>query len=191
MKQLRTYLILSLALFACQPDETVKEVEAQLIESDRKQIEIIPLPYHTQLQDDTYELTDPINWNIEGNTDAVVKQAFNSASDWLEALNLKKSDQAWTISVSTQNSAASTPHLNMDESYTLEIADHQISLSAATGVGIERGLQTLRQAIKKQGQQYQLQSMYIYDEPRYSWRGLMIDVSRHCLLYTSPSPRDA
>ncbi len=81
MKQLRICLILSLALFACQADETIKEVEAQLVESDRRQIEFVPLPYHTQLKGDTYELTDPINWNIEENTDAVVKQAFNSASD--------------------------------------------------------------------------------------------------------------
>ena len=52
-------------------------------------------------------------------------------------------------------------------------------LKAATVVGAIHGLETLLQLVQMQGSGYILPAVSIEDTPRFRWRGLMIDVSRH------------
>ena len=198
-------------LVGCSTDPSDRVYSEQLSDEDRQQISIVPLPYHVDLQEDSYTLSEPINWVLEGATDKVFKQAFSTTSSWFDNLRLQKSEKTWTITLSAENSAPENPHLHMDESYNLTIEEYDITLTAETGIGIERGLQTLKQLITNDNNTYTIPQSTIYDQPQYSWRGLMIDVSRHfmpleilyqnvdamaiakmnvCLLYTSPSPRD-
>jgi hexosaminidase len=69
--------------------------------------------------------------------------------------------------------------VNEDESYTLEITAQQAHLHAATDVGAMRGLETLLQLVQSDGQGWWLPAVSIQDSPRFRWRGLMIDCSRH------------
>jgi hexosaminidase len=69
--------------------------------------------------------------------------------------------------------------VNEDESYSLEIAPPTAHLHAATVVGAMRGLETLLQLVQSDGQEWWLPSISIQDLPRFRWRGLMIDCSRH------------
>ena len=167
------------SLIACKSDQSNKSYTEQLSADDRSQLSIVPLPYHVDLKDESLTLSEPINWVFEGATDLVSKQAFSTTSSWFDNLLLKKGDQTWTITLSTENSAPDVPHLHMDESYTLEVEEYEITLTAATGIGVERGLQTLKQLISNQNNKYTIPRSRIHDNPRYSWRGLMIDVSRH------------
>jgi hexosaminidase len=66
-----------------------------------------------------------------------------------------------------------------DESYSLEIAPPTAHLHAATDVGAMRGLETLLQLLQSDGQEWWLPSVSIQDSPRFRWRGLMVDCSRH------------
>jgi hexosaminidase len=67
------------------------------------------------------------------------------------------------------------------ESYRLEILPDEIRLSAATGTGIYRGLQTLRQLFLSGYREKALliPCGIIEDSPRFCWRGFMLDCSRH------------
>lgn len=64
------------------------------------------------------------------------------------------------------------------EAYMLEISSDSITISASTDKGIFYGIQTLRQIIF-QCPDRQLAAATIEDAPRFEWRGLHLDVSRH------------
>jgi hexosaminidase len=69
--------------------------------------------------------------------------------------------------------------MDENESYSLEVTPAGAHLQAATDVGAMRGLATLVQLVQNSGQGYFLPAVSIQDSPRFAWRGLMIDCSRH------------
>jgi hexosaminidase len=69
--------------------------------------------------------------------------------------------------------------LGEDESYHLEIAERQAQLSAANPLGILHGLETFRQLLVSTPQGFEAPVADIEDHPRFPWRGLLLDVSRH------------
>ena len=69
--------------------------------------------------------------------------------------------------------------LNEDESYTIEVNDHQAVLIALTDLGVLRGLETILQLVTPDQDGYYLPAVQIRDYPRFPWRGLMIDCARH------------
>jgi len=66
-----------------------------------------------------------------------------------------------------------------DESYILNINPARAELKAPTPVGILRGMETFLQLIKLDAVGFYAPAVHIEDEPRYPWRGLLIDVCRH------------
>jgi hexosaminidase len=66
-----------------------------------------------------------------------------------------------------------------DESYHLTIDSNGIKLTAANPLGIMHGLETVLQLVESGPQGWVLPEVHIDDTPRFAWRGLMIDVSRH------------
>lgn len=74
-----------------------------------------------------------------------------------------------------------------EEGYELEVGEGKISISASTEMGIFYGIQTLRQLLPAQVESdskvagsisWDVPCLKIQDQPRFSWRGLMIDCSR-------------
>ena len=66
-----------------------------------------------------------------------------------------------------------------DESYRLDISPQQAVLAASTAEGALHGLETFAQLIEPGGEAFEIASVHIEDHPRFPWRGLMIDCSRH------------
>jgi hexosaminidase len=66
-----------------------------------------------------------------------------------------------------------------DESYTLEVSIRGARLTAPSPLGILRGLETFLQLVDLDGRSFFVPSVKIEDRPRFPWRGLLIDVSRH------------
>ena len=71
------------------------------------------------------------------------------------------------------------PALGEDESYALEVTSSGAELSAPTTLGVVRGLQTFLQLIEMTLQGFAVPAVMIEDQPRFPWRGLMIDSARH------------
>ncbi|HZP61927.1 MAG TPA: family 20 glycosylhydrolase [Terriglobales bacterium] len=69
--------------------------------------------------------------------------------------------------------------LGEDESYSLQITSGGAKLDGATPLGILRGLETFRQLVENTSGGFAVPAVSIHDSPRFQWRGLMIDVSRH------------
>jgi len=66
-----------------------------------------------------------------------------------------------------------------DESYALEVRPAGVSLTAPTVVGALRGLETLQQLVDGDSLGFYLRAVTISDQPRFPWRGLLIDAGRH------------
>ena len=83
------------------------------------------------------------------------------------------------IRIRCDSVSARFPHLKENESYHIKINGDRIELSASQERGVFHGLETLFQLLKKDEQGWYLPELEMDDSPRYPWRGLMIDVSRH------------
>ena len=68
---------------------------------------------------------------------------------------------------------------NEDESYTLTVGPDGVALAAKTDIGVLRGLETLLQLLSADEAGYYFPCVTIADKPRFTWRGLLIDVGRH------------
>lgn len=71
--------------------------------------------------------------------------------------------------------------LGEDESYQLEVTPAGATLSAANPLGILHGLATFAQLVHATPAGFAADAVTIADQPRFPWRGLMLDSSRHFL----------
>lgn len=81
--------------------------------------------------------------------------------------------------ISVEGPDAQVQQLGEDESYSLDVTAKGAHLVARTVVGAMRGLETFLQLVQSDGTKFYLPVVSIQDKPRFAWRGLMIDSSRH------------
>lgn len=84
-----------------------------------------------------------------------------------------------TVIIQCEHASEPIQQLGEDESYHLEITPMQARLSAPNPLGVLRGLETFRQLMVRDQQGYEVPVVDIQDHPRFLWRGLHLDVSRH------------
>ena len=73
------------------------------------------------------------------------------------------------------------------EAYSLKVNRRSVVVTACAPAGLFYGVQTLRQLLPPdiespvtvRGQKWTMPCVTIEDQPRYAWRGMMLDVSRH------------
>ncbi len=66
-----------------------------------------------------------------------------------------------------------------DESYRLAVAPSGASLTAPQPLGVLRGMETFLQLVEPGPDGFDAAEVVIEDQPRFPWRGLLMDVSRH------------
>src|SRR5258708_34594481 len=88
-------------------------------------------------------------------------------------------ESAATLVIQWERAGEAVPSLNENESYSLEVTDRQARLAAPSVVGALRGLETFLQLLQGDRDGYFLPGIRIQDQPRFAWRGLLIDVGRH------------
>ncbi len=93
----------------------------------------------------------------------------------------KKSPLAKATFVITVKSSQTMSHhiVDWDESYQLTVDDKKIQLNANQSLGVFRGLETLLQLIGVTEKTIAIPAVSINDFPRFQWRGLLLDTSRH------------
>lgn len=84
-----------------------------------------------------------------------------------------------TLVIRAENAGGKVQELGEDESYTLEITPSHATLTAPNALGALHGLQTFLQLIEPTPAGFAVPVITIQDQPRFAWRGLLIDVSRH------------
>jgi hexosaminidase len=91
----------------------------------------------------------------------------------------KTAASAASLVIHTARASQPIQELGEDESYTLEITSTGANLNADTPLGAMHGLQTFLQLVSITPQGFAATAVTIHDQPRFPWRGLMIDAGRH------------
>ncbi|WP_139188188.1 glycoside hydrolase family 20 protein [Arachidicoccus rhizosphaerae] len=68
---------------------------------------------------------------------------------------------------------------HIEQAYVLKVTSREIIIQAAADKGALNGMFTLLQLQKLQWDRHRVPAVTVYDYPRYSYRGLMLDVSRN------------
>ena len=124
-------------------------------------------------------------WTVRGFSDARLMGAVDRALRRLEGrtgLILPRApahDSSATLVVSADGLGMAVQGVEEDESYTLDADEHRAVLHAPTVVGAIRGLETLLQLVDADHTGWYLPLVSVQDRPRFAWRGLLVDVSRH------------
>jgi len=84
-----------------------------------------------------------------------------------------------TLLVQTDHAGKDIQEVGEDESYVLEVATDGAKLTAPTPLGTMHGLQTFLQLVDVSPSGFAAPALKIQDQPRFPWRGLMIDSARH------------
>ncbi|MES1222171.1 MAG: family 20 glycosylhydrolase, partial [Bacteroidota bacterium] len=69
--------------------------------------------------------------------------------------------------------------LHENENYSIETNSQQVVVTAETDLGAIHALETLMQLVSVDENGYYFPGVVIVDEPRFAWRGLMLDVVLH------------
>ncbi|MGI4833861.1 MAG: beta-N-acetylhexosaminidase [Janthinobacterium lividum] len=67
------------------------------------------------------------------------------------------------------------------EAYRLRVGPAGATLVAGSAAGVQRGIATFRQVLESTPRGWRAQYCDIQDEPRFAWRGLLVDAARHFL----------
>lgn len=86
---------------------------------------------------------------------------------------------AASFSIECAGPGSTVPVLGDDESYTLEVTPTRAVLRAPTVIGALRGFETWLQLLQSDAKGWFVPAVSVQDQPRFPWRGLMIDVARH------------
>ena len=142
-------------------------------------INIIPRPKQVEIRNGHFTLNQKaaITFN-----DPQLKFLAGYTSRTIESLNKLQ------IPVKSYKAASSIPlsiNLILDdkaktatEGYVLTVSPTAITVKGTTSKGLFYGVQSLLQLIPIHGESI-IPALEIQDEPRFSWRGLLLDVSRH------------
>lgn len=135
-------------------------------------IDVIPVPSEAVLHAGSFALRSPVALHIVAPAaDTQLLRQHIAASPLAAILSSSPTDEAITFEV-----VDTLPGISSNEGYTLDVAAHGIEVRALSGHGLFYGLQTLLQLIDDA---HRVPYCHIADAPRFAYRGMMLDVSRH------------
>ena len=148
---------------------------------------LMPQPAKLSILSGNVPITSQLRVSLDGAQDPLLQRAAERMIYRLEertAIRLDGSlaDQgAGLIQILVADHSLQRPAEGMDESYTLDIQNNAVRLSAQTDFGAICGMETILQLLDSNSTGYFLPAVHISDEPRFPWRGLMLDPGRHFL----------
>ena len=150
------------------------------------QLNLLPVPASVQIQPGRLAISSTFNVATKGYSDDRLRAGIGRMIRRLAGrtvltlpLNLATDEGTATLVVQCERAGDAIPSVSENESYNLEITDQQAHLVAPTVVGALRGLETFLQLLQGDRDGYYLPGIKVQDQPRFPWRGLLIDVGRH------------
>jgi hexosaminidase len=149
-------------------------------------VTLMPLPGKIQLGTGQLVIDTSFSVAIAGHKDSRAQRAVElfmanlRRQTGMSPLDMKMTNTGPAkLLVHSDHPIKDVQELGENESYSLEISSSGAKLNAATPLGIMRGLQTFVQLVQTTSEGFAVPAVTIQDQPRFAWRGLMIDVSRH------------
>src|SRR4029077_3523408 len=150
------------------------------------QLNLMPIPASVRMQPGRLPVTASFNVAVKNYADERLRGGISRMLTRLAGRTVltlpaepATDENAATLVVQCERAGDIVPSLSENESYSLEVTDKQARLVAPTVVGALRGLETFLQPLQRDREGYYLPGIKIQDQPRFPWRGLLIDVGRH------------
>jgi hexosaminidase len=150
---------------------------------ERPTLNLMPWPADVQMGSGSLRVDASFSVALTGHTETRLDQAVQRFLRQLSrqtALPFSgKASSKATLTVHTDHASKEVQELGEDESYTLSVTADGATIEAPNPLGAMHGLQTFLQLVEVSPDGFAAPAITIRDVPRFPWRGLMIDVSRH------------
>ncbi len=166
MKKIGSFFLLAtlVLLASCQNSETPKTKKANEF------VQLIPQPNSIETGKDSLDISSGFRFNFSQLPPSVAE----NLQSYLKTVSLNIADEGKEIKLLLNTNQNTTP---TDESYSLHIDKKGIGMSAKTEKGLFYAIQTYMQLVRQNPRK--LPYVEIEDNPRFAYRGMHIDVSRH------------
>lgn len=156
--------------------------------TERKQIEdnlnIIPQPSSVKVYDARLNVSDPAFW-VDDRLDAASKNALQNFAQQYSAASGSK-----VVTAASENEGLFRFRMNeavVKEGYKISVDDKRVLVEASSFNGFLYAVETLKQllpvsiyaSVPHEGDVWEVQHVEIDDAPRFSYRGMHMDPSRH------------
>jgi len=151
-----------------------------------RQLNLVPMPSSVQLGTGQLRIDQSFSIAATGARDVSLErgqQRFLAQLSQLTGIRFRPRTGGAvapsTLQIGVEHAREETQKLGEDESYHLAATETWAQLNAATPLGVLHGLQTFLQLVEPTANGFVVPVVNINDQPRFAWRGLLIDVSRH------------
>lgn len=146
-------------------------------------ITIIPKPVALQLEPGVFQFNEKTQFVISDASQeeivSILRDKFKSAAGWTLGVSEQTLENNFIEFVKDENLG--------DEAYELDVASNKITIKAKTYSGFLYAVESIRQLLPVEIEsdavvktaEWVIPNVKIKDEPRFRWRGLHMDVSRH------------
>jgi len=155
---------------------TFSDLRAQ----EKGPLPVMPLPVHVAQGEGEFVIDGHFGIALKGYQEPRLERAQQR---FLDLLSRETGIPLWREArlkaphflVQTGGPSAPTQQLGDDESYRLEVSATDVQLTAPNPIGVFRGLQTFLQLVRVTPRSFSVPVVTIDDQPRFPWRGLLID----------------
>ncbi len=149
---------------------------SQLVDAQHS---IIPVPVDYTVTNEVFVFDNQVALDLKTN-DSQTKLYAEQFQNFLSKNEISLSDKSFGKLIRISLHKKTVSELG-NEGYSLKVTKNNIDLSANQASGIFNGFQTLKQLFPliSKGDTIKITGCSIKDYPRFKWRGLMLDVSRH------------
>ncbi|MGH9683560.1 MAG: beta-N-acetylhexosaminidase [Candidatus Acidiferrales bacterium] len=148
-------------------------------------ISIVPWPTDIQAGSGQLPVTQSFSISLTGYSDARLERAAQrfirnlSRQTGIPLKAYSPNSSSVALVVHTDRASLPVQDIAEDESYTLDVTSTGAKLNAPNPLGILHGFETFLQLVQITPKGFTVPAVHIEDKPRFPWRGLSIDVSRH------------
>ena len=154
-----------------------------VVAQSQPQLNLMPMPASVQSGAGQLPINQAFSVAVTGFHDASLDgevQRFQTQLSRQTGIPFRpKSGAAPSLQIHADHGRQAVQRLGEDESYELTVTDSGAKLTAPTTLGVLRGLQTFLQLVQITPTGFAAPAVTIKDQPRFPWRGTLIDVSRH------------
>jgi hexosaminidase len=147
------------------------------------QVNLMPMPASVQAGTGQLAINQSFSVSVTGVHDASLDSEVQQFKEQLARQTgipfRPKPGAAATLEIHAEHGRQAVQKLGEDESYDLTVSESGAKIAAPTTLGAIRGLQTFLQLVQISPAGFVAPAVTIKDQPRFAWRGTLIDVSRH------------
>jgi len=184
---LRYFALLNLALTVALPVTTTAQTTVPDDPAARAGLGLVPWPSHLERQSGRLAVDGGFYAVLTGYTEPRLERAVDRLERRIAArtgvIPLPGRQAAGTagatLLIRCEGPGEKVQSWTEDESYRLTVGPERAELETATPVGVLRGLETLLQLVRSDGEGFGIPAVVVEDVPRFPWRGLLIDACRH------------